>query len=351
MKKYIFIIFSTIALCTTIFTTGCSNDISNTDSLFYDSVREVAPSFSASAGTSSKTILDYEAQSSEWNSGNALYEIYYLFREFNPDTDQGVIDTSNLYKTMWESKNFLSRTISNCNSISEQTITPPFNFGNPATTYNCAYNKEASDGYDFGGAVKALDSNGNILPASSLGSTDAITRYGLFGFVWVDSDHKEYGSMQANVNSSTGDMSLDIVVWVNYEGDNDYCYRNDIDGNTKTHAFTLRAIKGNKTSNSYFISMVGKGYSQGEGKYFLLKVTDSQLNSKYFCIGAEDGEDELTLMDPQGSDTVDSNCAEYKNDVDAMTMFTTSDLACASSDFNPGGTGTASEGTIFLNFQ
>jgi len=270
-------------------------------------------------------------------------------REFNPDTDQGVIDTSNLYKTLWESAGFYSNTRQACATIPEQAITPPFNFSNPSTTYTCAFNRQAADGYHFGGAVKELDGSGNVLPIASSAAADAAVKHGVFGFVWTG-DHEEYGSMQAVYDESSKDLSLDIATWVDYDVGDDYCYRNDIDGNTETHRFSFRSAKGTLSTANF--SVVGHGYSEGVGQHFLLQVSSSSLpGPKYFCIGAEDGEAELMAMDAAGSDDVPAACADFADEVAALTHFTAADLACESADFNTGvANGMVVEGTIFLNY-
>lgn len=322
---------------------------SGSQTAFYDAVVQVMPVFDRASATTAVS----KAVSTTWGSGNPLYEAFYLLQEFNPDTDQGVIDTSNLYKTMWEGRNFFANTKSSCTAITEQTIAPPFDFGNAAMTANCAFNEDATDGYDFGGAIRELDASGAILPITTTSRTDfsAAVQQGVFGFVWVD-DHNEYGVLQGNYNSTTDDLALDIAVWVDYTGDNDYCYRNDIDGNVATHLFTFRAVKGNLVAGASSMSMVGKGYSQGADQFFLLKITNSGLDgARYYCIGADDDETALMAMDAEGSTTVDPNCAAFQTDVDALTLLTTTDLACESTAFNPGGTGTAAEGTVFLDFE
>ena len=317
---------------------------------YYEAVQDVTPSFTPETGSASLSkVIE------TWESGNPLYEVFYILREFNPETDQGVIDTSNLYKTMWEGRNFFDNARGNCSPITEQTITPPFDFGNEATTYNCVYN--GGDG-TFSGGIKELDEDGNIVEIGEgeeiLEETNtAVIKDGIFGFVWTDTDdgHHEYGTVQAGLDTSSGALSLDIAVWVDYSDEDDYCYRNDIDGNTETHEFTFRSIKGNKVEGSNYTTIVGKGVSQGEGEYFLLKMISGDVSDKYFCIGAEDGEAELKLQDAAGSDTVDENCVAYQEDVDALTAFTPDDLACGTSDFNPGGTDEAPEGSVLLNYE
>lgn len=328
------------------------NAITISKAVFYDAVREVTPSFDTLAFPSLSPLTKAKSITTAWESGNPVYELFYLLQEFDPATDQGVVDTSNVYKTMWEAGNFLERTMMECAAISGQIIVPPFDFGNVPETYDCAFNEGSADGYDFGGALRALDANGDAADIAGDEGALAATAilYGLFGFVWVD-DHSEYGTFQGTYDVGTKDLSADIAVWVDYEGANDYCYRSDIDGNSGTHFFTLRAAKGNRAPGSSSSSIVGKGYSRGEGKHFLMKMTGDGVAGRYYCIGAEGDEAELRAMDSGGSAAVDAECAEYQDDVDAMALLTAADLACDTADFNPDGTEMAAEGTIFLDYR
>jgi len=173
---------------------------------------------------------------------------------------------------------------------------------------------------------------------------DAVVKQALVGFVWNDGSHEELGVMEGSYNEVSHVLALDIAVWVDYEGENDYCYRNEIEGNTETHAFTMRSAKGNLTDTTF--SAVGKGVAEGEGAHFLVKMNDA-----YFCIAGTDGEVELRAMDAEGSATAPEDCEEYQADVDAMELLGVDDLACESSDLNPGGEGEAEEGTIFLEIE
>lgn len=306
---------------------------------FYEAIEEVLPSFLPNTGETSLT------------GDSPLAHLFYLLRTFNPETDQGVIDTSNLHKTLWESSGFLSNARGSCATIAEQVIIPPFDFGNLPTTYTCAFNQEGDDGYDFGGALKGLDGNGDPIADLSDGSIDVRNWYGLFGFVWAG-DHFEYGVVQESYDKASADISVDIAVWVDYDGQQDYCYRNDIDGNATAHTFTLRSIKGNKVPQSDYVSFVGAGNSEGEGNYYLIKAAHSGgLENRYFCLRTDDGEEELLAIDPDGSDTVPVDCLAFETAVNATNPLTPADLACQSSDFNPGGTGLAAEGTIFLDYD
>lgn len=331
--------------------TGTS-DADLLDTALYNATLEVAPSFTPATDAS----VSKSPTKEEWQSGSPLYELFYLLRDFNPETDNGVIDTSNLYKTMWESKNFVSSAKWRCGSIVEQVISPPFDFGNEDASFNCAYNDVGrEDGYDFGGAMKEVDANGVMIEPIDYFKTSYVEQQGLFGFVWVDlaraNPHYEYGSLEGSVNTETGDLSVDIAVWVDYDDVDDYCYRNDIDGNSETNEFTLRSAKGNGSGNSQAYSVVGKGISKGEGNYMLFKVNHDGTTGKYFCIGAEEGEAELKAREEQtGSDTVDANCAEYADAVNDMEHLTADDLLCDSADLNPDGPDDI-RGTIYLNFN
>ena len=342
---------------------------------YYAAVQEVAPNFEASESSGSLN-KNMKAVVGTWESGNKLYEIYQIFRDFDNATDQGVRDTSNIHKTMWEANNFYTNTKTACDPITKQIITSPFNFGNVDEEYNCAINKDVDDGYDFGGAIREVDIAGNDVIQGSQSTTsveiELSASYGLFGFIWVDAiaedpvlqsldlessiegltyNHLEYGVLQESLDEVTRDLSIDLAVWVDYDGDDDYCYRNSIRGNTETHEFTVRAMKGSLAAGATKISIVGKGISEGVGNYFLFKAIGDDDVATYFCIKATDGESELKLMDLNGSAAVDVNCAVYQADVDALGPFELTDLLCASSDLNPGGTGIAAEGSIYLEFQ
>lgn len=345
------------------------------ETAIYDATLQVAPSFSRASSASVSLRSTSKEVSSAWESGNPLYDIFYILQEFNPDTDQGVIDTSNLYKTMWESRNFVANAKASCEAITAQAILPPFDFGNDPVEYDCAHNDIGTEsGYDNGVAIMELDADGNPIEIAEGASADesigegegdgedetapsddpaaapsAVVQRGVMGFIWVDPSHYEYGSLQAELDASTDDLSLDIAIWVDYDGESDYCYRNDIDGNAQTHAFTIRSAKGNLSAIS--MSAVGKGTSQGEGNHFLIKMVEGPVADRYFCIGAEDGEDELRAMDPEGSETVPEECQALQDEVDAMVPLVLGDLLCESTDLNPGGTGVAAEGTIFLDFE
>ena len=84
------------------------------------------------------------------------------------------------------------------------------------------------------------------------------------------------------------------------------------------------------------LSLVGYGVSKGEGQKFLFKVQDSDnaLTPKYFCFDADATEAELEAMVAQtGSDTAPAGCEAYQSAVDALTMYTSSDVPKALAEF------------------
>ncbi|MBT3181781.1 MAG: hypothetical protein HN337_04635 [Deltaproteobacteria bacterium] len=316
------------------------SEIMNSDTMFYDAVQQVAPSFSKAA-SASVSLSTSKAVVEGWESGNPVYEIFYLLQDFDPDTDQGVIDTSNLYKTMWEGRGMMANAISGCEPIEEQIIYSPFDYGKEVVAYNCAVNDEPESGYDRGSAVKMLDSDGTIIEMTdeSIRESDVAEKHGLFGFVWVDSGesaHQEYGVIQGGYNEIIDELEMDIAVWVDYDGDRDYCYRNELVGSIESHEFTFRSVKGSLAEDTTMLSIVGQGVSRGEGNHFLLKASTESIEGKYYCISATDGEDELMLMDAEGSDTVDEDCTEFADAVDALEPMTRDDLLCDESQLSGG---------------
>ncbi len=337
--------------------TGVGNppSVPNNNQVFYNATLEVMPVFAAEESSIS---LETAALTTSWGPGNPLYEVFYNLQEFDPGTEG--IDISNLHKMAYSAQELYSQTKANCSAITVQEISPPFNLGNENTTYNCAFNYDDPTGEDFGGAIEERDEDGNIIEMTEDSRQDetAIVKKGLFGFIWLGPAVDEYGVMQGSYNATTGDLSLDLAFWADEESQSDHCLRHDIDGNAGSHLFAFRSMKtGNVDAGSY-ISLVGSGYSQGEGRYFLLKIITDDMaaelgGARYYCIPVGSGEAELRAMNsenPAGSETVAESCADLQEQVDALPMFTAADLACEASKFNPGGTDPA-EGTIFLNFE
>ncbi len=315
---------------------ACSNDDDDnriTSTMFQDAAADTAPVFEVVEGL---LKTDIHGTLYEFSWGNVNYEIFNLMREYDNAIHEGDVGIDNMYKALYQAGSFFQGAVSQCTSITESSITPPFNFGN-TYTYNCAGNNETEE---HGFAVKQ--------------TTDEVTGiigWRVYNYDGAGSDEK--GVLEGYYNSATGEISLDLTAYVYYATTDDYSMRIELEGNELTHEFTIRLYK--YTGGGYSISIIGNGISQGTGNYFLFKIQDTNALStpKYFCYEASDVNQEFLQTkaeeDYTGEDSasVPAECSTYKTVVDAMTFFEVSDVPVEASDFNTGITDY--EGTIYLS--
>ncbi len=319
---------------------GCSKDDSTKPdqgivyegNFFLDAAKGTTPVIEASSQNNAVALKSTE-ETGDWTNGNPLYEMFSILRDYNNETDEGTVGTENIYKTLFQTGQFFDATQESGDTIPDQVITSPFDFGNGDVNYNIAVNDDT-------------DQNGFAI------KKDGDINYALFGWHKEYTNESEWGVLQGNYDKSTGDLSVDLVSFSNAQ--NPYAMRIEIEGNDSTHQFTIRLMK--HTEGGYTISVVGHGISKGEGNYFLFKVRDWENNTpnitdKYYCFNATATEDTLKTMNYLGSETVISECADYQSTVDRLNFFTLDDLPQSAADFNKGGTGTAAEGTIYLEFE
>jgi hypothetical protein len=276
--------------------------------------------------------------STDWDSGNPAYEVFNVFRQYLYPQHDGIIDISNLYKLLYEAGSHYDNAISSSSDsdtsenlekadsdstavqelASATEILPPFDFGNTARSYTHASNNYAL-------------------------STDGDTVYAILTWIWDEDPTYSYGVIEGSFNSTSGDLTLDMVYLVDYEGDSDYCLRTYITGNDTTHQFTVKLSKYNTGENAYAMSMIGTGVSQSddENDYFLLKMKDNDnlseyTNGRYFRFAADSDEDALAAASHLGYDYADIEDANnYADTLDGMTFFALdgSDHATSVSDF------------------
>ncbi len=214
---------------------------------------------------------------------------------------------------------------------SEKVVNSPFDFGENET-YSCAVNRGSmGDAYPSG------------IAAGQSGTDGAIKKL-LASFVWAgDGDEGEFNAIQGTYNESTKDLNLHFAQLVDH-GDSHFGRRIRITGNVEDHSFVLRSLSGPKDVNEVggsWVSIVGKGISQGTGNYFLLKIKSNQTgweSGKYLCFNANINKTELDALEtakPTGDATVDANCADFQTEVDALTFFEfATDMPHAVSDFS-----------------
>lgn len=294
---------------------GCSSGGGGSASeIFYTSARNVAPTVTASANANvalkSQTIKTIDP-------GSIMSSIYYMIQDYQYPRDEGVIDMHNIYKVLYTASQIYSNAGENCNVITEKEVASPFNLG-ITDTYDCAGNEGTmSDSYAYGYAIRTA-------------SDDTI--HILLTFRWAGNEH---GALQGSYNQTTGDLDIGLVELVDHDQSRFYI-RSRIAGNEGTHAFTISMITGSIADTTDYVSIVGKGISKGTGNYFLFRVKDNSINGNYFCVPADPTESDLETLsnqDPSGATDVDSNCTDYKTDVDAMTFLTTDEVPLSLASF------------------
>lgn len=261
---------------------------------------------------------------------NGPYQyVFDTLRSWDPATDNGKVDMSNIYHVLdvtGEKYQNAARSGA-CTAFSvRKVVKSPFIFADFEDSYACAANNGAmGEAYPFS---VAADEEG----------TNAAIKHLLTGFVWAGTATTgEYNVIQGKFTEATKALTLRFAQVVDHDQSR-FSRRTSIDGNAGEHSFTIRSVYGSMTGPTSSYSIVGKGISQGDGKYFLFKVraSDAIGNDKYICFKAgSKGEDLLALqtVNASGSTTVDTNCSAYQTDVDAMTFFTYADMPHTAASF------------------
>lgn len=299
--------FILLTACGSISTVGNPDfELPTGQTAFYSSAVDTTPVIQATTSSASVSALHQPSSlTTDWTSGNPVYEIFNAFQDYQYPEDEGVIDVSNIYKLLFEAGTQYSTAIDTVAELTTPaTITSPFDFGNTPRTYSYA-----SDNY-------ALEQDGD-------------TTYALLTWIWDESPKMSYGVIEGSFNQTTGDLELHMVYLVDYESENDYCLRTYISGNEKTHQFTLKASKCGATEGSYAISIIGTGISESESAddYFLLKIIDNDNlaaypEGRYYKFSSSADEDDLRAHPIDGfalAEVEDPN--NYADTLDTLTFF------------------------------
>ena len=331
VRKSVWTMFGVAVVALAFVFTGCkseeddsevsSSSGSSSSNFFYTAAQDVGPTIESGSGSSSMF-----SRMESLTSGGPYEDIYTVLRDYEYPRDEGVIDMHNIYKVLYTAGQIYATAESSCTTITDATIDAPFSMGLDGThTYDCAGNSNAmSDSYANGYAIR---DSGDY-------------KYGLLTYRWSPDapDHLEHGVLQGTYADASGDLDIRMLHHVIYDSTSDtgFAVRTHLTGNDQTHAFTIKMVSTDNSTDSY-ISLVGKGVSQGSGEYFLFKANTQSYTGKYFCIAAPPTESDLETMegtDPNGKDTVDSNCTTYQTDVDAMSFLdATNDVPKVLSDF------------------
>lgn len=333
------VLFLTISIITGCSSSSDSSNSANTSSFnvgsdfLLSATQDTAPVFSAPEVTtqnanSLKLNSDILPMATDNQLSGPYSFAYELLRSWNPKTDNGVVDMGNLYHVLDVAGDQFANIASSCpdNTIPLQKIASPFVFNDYKDNiqYSCLKNEgKMGESYPYGVAVHEEGSLAHLL----------------VGFVWAGTpaDEGEFNVIQGHYNSSTHDLDVRFTQVVTHDQSH-FSRRTSVTGNDQTHAFIIRTVAGNLDNDSNVQSMVGQGISQGADNYFLFKYRtgNDSSNDKYLCISANADNSKLRAMhteNPAGKDTVDSNCASYKDDVDGLEFFVWDDMPHSLNDF------------------
>lgn len=318
--------FTLIAMTTLLLIIGaCSEDSTTnptTTSLEIDlfaAAKQVAPSFDEVPSTKN--------EKDEWEPDDPMAYLFNTFRMFDPEIHQGVIDGSNFFRALFDMDENLQYMLEITDEIDPVVIEEPFELGN-SITYDHAINTTEDDG------------GGNLYKTGYAYRVDGDTVHFLVTYQVTENDGAQItmGQLQGSYDTIGGDIDLAMVYLVDYAGDSYYVVRNEITGNKVTHAFELRmTISGN---GGYGTTIAGKGISQGDGAYFLIKMNygDGMTGhgERYYVFPSDADEAFLHDIDRAGLqyDALPPEVADYQAAVRDKALFTTGDLPVGHVDFN-----------------
>ncbi|MBN1111907.1 MAG: hypothetical protein JXA53_03205 [Bacteroidales bacterium] len=317
---------------------SCSKSDDNDDTIksdisLFDNVKNTSPVFMPDDSYAMSTQL--VSKSDNWGSGNAIYTIYGTLRSYTHPDDDGKIDRSNIYKSMFDLETLFNSDIDSDNLLSEsKDLTPAFDFGN-TRSYDSYIEKD-----DLCLAFKALDNS----------------KSAIIGWHWYDDGNalkRETGVAQLVINNDNTEIDIDMVFAVDYDiatTETDYNIRLKLTGNPTTHEFEFQYRIGST-------SIVASGISQGANNYFLFKVkgdgTPNSNTTYYFVIPADADEEylkNLTFDDAytNSDDITDTNVANYLAFVRDTPFFDDNDMVTDMNDLNKGNN---RQGTMYVNYQ
>jgi hypothetical protein len=335
--RFIIIVLAAMAITFT----GCSKKDdaaaggATTTTNLYSKANSVGPQFDDTAASSKIQPLDL-------TSGTNLYNLYQLFRYYDPAQHEGVIDMHNFYKLMYEIQSKVEGFGSSCTTITEQNIAPPYpGIDSTGWTFDCAKNDTTQTGYISAAAINAAAAaNGDL--------------YVVTGYKWAPQETEQIGagSALASYVSSTKAFTVDMAHLTYYPaggsmggangdgfGIRTYLAGTEADGSTPAQFSVVKSISTNLDGSSY-ITVVGKGVAEGTDGYFLFKFSTDGENYKYFCFPSGATETQLEAMTDAGYDAGDSeittNCSDYVTAVDALSPFGPDDAPKALSAFTAG---------------
>ena len=294
---------------------GCGAPI-GANTPFYSQTKEVAPYVT-------ETARSVESKAATWNWGSPLYEIYNMLKDGAGDDTVGI---SNMWKALYQAGSFYEELKASSSDFDNLTTVSP--------TWSDADGGASANADDF----VAMQYQGGTVDTTNDRSfayrVDGDTEYGLITWVvdqgTVTTEDDEYGLMQGSFNEVTGDVTLNMVAFVEMATTNPdyYTVRYHITGNMNTHQFTAKLIKFN--GGAYRGTIVGAGKNTGDADYMVFKLSDNEGRTDAgYKFEANLDETEMQAMDDAGTAwaSLTDDPDGYKATIDAQTPFDNAELS------------------------
>jgi len=268
---------------------GCqlSDTLNGDDSNFFELAENTTPCVATGA-----RALASPGVPKAFATGGTTYSLFSVFQEYSYPEDEGIIDTGNIYKLVFEASNLFDGNKSLAGSIPLTSIASPFDFGTPAESYDHGYNE-----------MDGIEERGNTYFKTLAYREDATTTRALLGYT-VYEPVEDGTKVQRQIFQTTFDsLSKDIVLEYATFDDKpnstteDFGRRFYVEGNADSHDFFCHLATG-LTSVS---SIVGKGVSDGTGYYILCIPGTGGAEDRYFKLSAGATEADYEALDEEGS--------------------------------------------------
>jgi hypothetical protein len=249
---------------------GCSliPGLNAVSSDIFNQVKKTTPVFGQT--TAARGLGSGQAVARDFSSGDGgiLYAVYYTLRDFNHDTDEGVVDRSNLYKLIYDVESVFEGGTWAAVGIGPKKVSAPFPKISSAALY------------EFGGTT----SNSTVVYKKTGKTIDA-----LLSWKWTETSSPkkdEIGIARFMSDPASGDIAIDFAFSVDYDKSSparEYNNRCMVTGNLGSHQFQFKYRLGSN-------NIVAKGVSQGSGNMLFKYAVDGQPDA-YLVVPAGAGMD------------------------------------------------------------
>lgn len=245
------------------------------------------------AGVTGVRSLGAPGTSKAFTQGGPTFRLYQVFRAYSYPADEGIIDTGNIYKLIYEASSILDGDKSRAEPITPTPLQSPFNFGTGPIEYDHLYNQ----------AEGMVEENGNTYYKTLAYKEDGTTTHAVFGYTVeepVTGGIKTQRQIFLTSFDTLGkDLTLDFATFDDkpITDTNDFGRRFYVEGNADTHEFFCHLATG-RTSVT---SLVGKGVSDGTGYYVLCLPGSVRADDKYYKLPAGATLEDFESLDEAGS--------------------------------------------------